>query len=46
MNNGSNWKPHGELMPLLVPKRPWSHISLDFVTGLPPSKSYSTVLKP
>ncbi|KAI3370499.1 hypothetical protein L3Q82_025267 [Scortum barcoo] len=32
------------LQPLQVPHRPWSHISLDFVTGLPPSKGNTVVL--
>lgn len=31
-------------MPLSVPKRPWSHISVDFVNGLPISKGHSVVL--
>lgn len=34
----------GLLQPLLVPKRPWSDISLDFVTGLPLSEGNTTVL--
>ncbi|XP_027132312.1 uncharacterized protein K02A2.6-like [Larimichthys crocea] len=32
------------LLPLPVPHRPWSHISLDFVTGLPPSQGHTTIL--
>ncbi|KAI3369313.1 hypothetical protein L3Q82_007563 [Scortum barcoo] len=32
------------LQPLPVPHRPWSHISLDFITGLPPSKGNTVVL--
>jgi RNase H-like domain found in reverse transcriptase/Integrase zinc binding domain/Chromo (CHRromatin Organisation MOdifier) domain len=34
-NKPSNHKPHGLLQPLQVPERPWSSISVDFVTGLP-----------
>ncbi|KAI2644474.1 Transposon Tf2-6 polyprotein [Labeo rohita] len=34
----------GELQPLPVPKRPWTHISLDFVTGLPKSQGKNTIL--
>ncbi|KAL0188416.1 hypothetical protein M9458_015515, partial [Cirrhinus mrigala] len=34
----------GELQPLPVPKRPWTHISLDFVTGLPDSQGKNTIL--
>ncbi|KAI3351468.1 hypothetical protein L3Q82_020314, partial [Scortum barcoo] len=30
--------------PLPVPRRPWSHISLDFVTGLPPSHGHTAIL--
>ncbi|KAI3376909.1 hypothetical protein L3Q82_000158 [Scortum barcoo] len=34
----------GLLQPLPVPQRPWSHLTLDFITGLPPSKGNTTVL--
>ncbi|KAI2650474.1 Transposon Tf2-6 polyprotein [Labeo rohita] len=34
----------GELQPLPLPKRPWTHISLDFVTGLPESQGKNTIL--
>ncbi|KAL3973506.1 potassium voltage-gated channel Eag-related subfamily H member 3 [Sarotherodon galilaeus] len=34
----------GQLHPLPVPGRPWSHIAVDFVTGLPRSASHSVVL--
>ncbi len=40
----SNRPPGGLLQPLSVPSRPWSHISLDFVTGLPPSQGNTAVL--
>uniref|UniRef100_A0A8C5C6Y7 Gypsy retrotransposon integrase-like protein 1 n=1 Tax=Gadus morhua TaxID=8049 RepID=A0A8C5C6Y7_GADMO len=36
--------PSGLLQPLPIPHRPWSHISLDFVTGLPPSEGNTTIL--
>ncbi|PHJ14734.1 retrotransposon nucleocapsid related, partial [Cystoisospora suis] len=32
-------KPSGLLQPLDVPDRPWQSISIDFITGLPPSGS-------
>lgn len=35
--------PSGLLQPLPIPHRPWSHIALDFVTGLPPSDNYTTI---
>ena len=40
----SHQAPAGLLHPLPVPHRPWSHISLDFVTGLPPSHGHTTIL--
>jgi len=35
--------PYGLLRPLPVPTQPWQHISVDFVTGLPPSKGYDAI---
>jgi transposase InsO family protein len=34
----------GLLRPLHIPSRPWSHIALDFITGLPPSNGNSVIL--
>jgi hypothetical protein len=36
--------PSGLLQPLPVPLCPWSHIFLDFVTGIPPSVGNTTIL--
>lgn len=36
--------PAGYLCPLPIPRRPWSYISLDFVTGLPSSEGNTTIL--
>lgn len=40
----SHSPPSGLLQPLPVPKRPWSHIAVDFVTGLPPSQGNTVIL--
>ncbi len=36
--------PHGLLHPLPIPRRPWSHISMDFITGLPQSQGSTVIL--
>uniref|UniRef100_A0A1A8D4D5 Gypsy retrotransposon integrase-like protein 1 n=1 Tax=Nothobranchius kadleci TaxID=1051664 RepID=A0A1A8D4D5_NOTKA len=43
-NKTSNQSPSGLLNPLHVPSRPWSHIAMDFVTGLPPSRGFSVIM--
>ncbi len=44
VGKGSNRPPVGLLRPLPIPSRPWSHIAMDFVTGLPPSSGNTVVL--
>ena len=34
----------GELQPLPVPRRPWTHIAVDFITGLPASEGKNTIM--
>ncbi|KAK3571296.1 hypothetical protein QTP86_005932 [Hemibagrus guttatus] len=34
----------GLLQPLPIPQRPWSHLSIDFITDLPPSNGFTTIL--
>lgn len=43
-NKLSNRTPSGLLQPLPTPGRPWSHIALDFVTGLPASRGNTVIL--
>lgn len=43
-DKASHRAPSGLLQPLLVPHRPWSHIAVDFVTGLPRSKDNDTIV--
>ncbi|XP_040901651.1 uncharacterized protein LOC121186853 [Toxotes jaculatrix] len=41
-SKASHRPPAGLLCPLPVPSRPWSHIAVDFVTGLPPSQGHTS----
>jgi len=36
--------PAGKLRPNKIPERPWQHISVDFITKLPMSKGYDSIL--
>ena len=36
--------PAGKLRPNQIPERPWQHISVDFITKLPVSKGYDSIL--
>ena len=36
--------PYGKLQPLDIPSRPWQSISMDFITGLPPSHAFDAIL--
>jgi hypothetical protein len=37
-------RPHGPLQPLEVPSGPWTSISYDLITGLPPVKGFNAIL--
>jgi len=41
-----NWSeaPAGKLMPNAIPEKPWSHISVDFITKLPLAQGYNAIL--
>ncbi|KAK3535142.1 hypothetical protein QTP70_004797 [Hemibagrus guttatus] len=41
---GSRQLPEGLLEPLPVPRHPWSHISIDFLTDLPNSGGFTAVM--
>ncbi|KAI2664272.1 Transposon Tf2-9 polyprotein [Labeo rohita] len=43
-SKSSNSPPAGLLRPLPIPSRPWSHIALDFVSGLPSSAGNTVIL--
>uniref|UniRef100_A0A3P9KS66 Gypsy retrotransposon integrase-like protein 1 n=1 Tax=Oryzias latipes TaxID=8090 RepID=A0A3P9KS66_ORYLA len=43
-SKSSNSPPAGLLHPLPVPQRPWSHLAMDFVTGLPASQGHNIIL--
>ncbi|KAL0162275.1 hypothetical protein M9458_041671, partial [Cirrhinus mrigala] len=35
--------PEGKLVPLPIPRQPWSHLGIDFTTDLPPSNGCTTI---
>jgi len=39
----SRHKPYGLLSPLEIAERPWSSLSMDFITDLPPSNNYTCI---
>ncbi len=36
--------PEGKLVPLPIPRQPWSHLGVDFATDLPASNDFTTIL--
>ena len=36
--------PAGLLQPLPIPDKPWSAVSMDFISGLPPSQRLDTIM--
>lgn len=36
-------RPYGLLQPLPIPQRPWSSVSMDFITDLPPSATFDAI---
>jgi putative transposase len=43
-NKHSTYAQYGEMQPIELPQEPWTDISMDFVTGLPPSRDLATGL--
>ena len=43
-SKSSRHKPYGYLQPLEIPSRPWSSISMDFITDLPKSNGNTCIL--
>ena len=43
-NKPSNSKPTGLLLPLKVPDTPWSSVSVDFITDLPLSNGFDSIM--
>ena len=37
-------KIHAPLQPNTIPKQPWEHITVDFITGLPISQGYDAIM--
>ncbi|KAK3512021.1 hypothetical protein QTP70_027617 [Hemibagrus guttatus] len=44
MVSTSRCLPEGKLVPLPIPRRPWSHLGIDFATDLPVSNGFTTIL--
>ena len=43
-NKNQTETPTGKLMPNTVPEKPWTHISMDFITKLPLAQGYDSIL--
>jgi len=43
-NKNRTEQPAGKLMPNSIPKKPWAHISVDFITKLPLAQGYDSIL--
>jgi len=43
-NKNCTEAPTGKLMPNTVPEKPWTHISVDFITKLPLAQGYGSIL--
>ena len=43
-NKATQHAPYGDLNPLEIPTRNWESISMDFITDLPPSHAFDTLL--